>query len=264
METLHIVKIGGNIIDDAAKLQHFLNDFALITGPKILVHGGGKIATEVSKSLGIEAQLIDGRRITDAGSLKVVTMVYAGLINKNMVAQLQSYQCNAIGLTGADANCIPAKKRQVGIIDYGYVGDIDTDMINSISLQFMLNNNLTPIFAPITHDGNGNLLNTNADTIASTLAVALSLFFDVRLIYCFEKKGVLENVSDENSVIPEVSAKTYPELKSNGIIVQGMIPKMDNAMQALAKGVKAVYIAHADDVLTITNQQEAAGTLLKL
>ena len=263
METLHIIKIGGNIIDDAAKLQHFLTDFATISGPKLLVHGGGKIATEVSKSLGIEPQLIDGRRITDAGSLKVVTMVYAGLINKNIVAQLQANKCNAIGLTGADANCIPAKKRQVGAIDYGFVGDIDNAQINASMLRFMLQNGLTPIFAPITHDENGNLLNTNADTIASTLAVALTSFFEVRLIYCFEKKGVLQDIADENSVIPEISAQTYPELRANGTIVQGMIPKMDNAMQALEKGVKAVYIAHADDVLTITGQQPA-GTLLQL
>ncbi|PSR52794.1 acetylglutamate kinase [Adhaeribacter arboris] len=264
METVYIVKIGGNIIDDAGKLKQFLNDFAQIPGSKILIHGGGKIATEISKSLGIQPQLIEGRRITDANSLKVVIMVYAGLINKNIVAQLQAAQCNAIGLTGADGNCIPAKKRQVGAIDYGFVGDIEASQINVENVQMLLQNGFTPVFAPITHDTTGNLLNTNADTIASTLAVALAPYYNVRLIYCFEKKGVLRDVNDEESLIPEISPSTYPELRENGVIAQGMIPKMDNALQALQQGVKAVYISHADDMLIITNQQKPAGTVLHL
>lgn len=263
MEPLHIVKIGGNIIDDAAKLASFLQDFARIAGAKILVHGGGKIATEVSKSLGITAQMVEGRRITDAGSLKVVTMVYAGLINKNIVARLQASNCNAMGLTGADANIIPATKRLVGSIDYGFVGDIETAGIHTANLRLLLENGLTPIMAPLTHDGAGNLLNTNADTIASALAVALAPFYDVRLVYCFEKKGVLQDVNDEQSVISDISPDKYRQLKTAGIITQGMIPKMDNAMQALHNGVKAVYIGHADDVLPITHQQQA-GTKLHL
>ncbi|QMU28612.1 acetylglutamate kinase [Adhaeribacter radiodurans] len=264
MQPLYIVKIGGNIIDDTGKLEHFLQDFAHIVGSKILIHGGGKIATEISKSLGIQPQLIDGRRITDADSLKVVTMVYAGLINKNIVAQLQAAQCNAIGLTGADANLIPAKKRQVGAIDYGFVGDIEAAKVNASILESFLDAGLTPIVAPITHDNAGNLLNTNADTIASTLAVALANHYEVRLIYCFEKKGVLRDVNNEESLIPKISPDTYQELRGNGVIAQGMIPKMDNALQALQEGVKAVYITHADDVLTITNQQKPAGTVLHL
>lgn len=264
METLYIVKIGGNVIDDENKLKLFLNDFSQIPGLKLLVHGGGKIATEISTALGVEPQLVDGRRITDAGSLKVVTMVYAGLINKNIVAQLQAVQCNAIGLTGADANLIPAKKREVAAIDYGFVGDIEAARINASGLQFFLNQGFTPIMAPITHDEQGNLLNTNADTIASTLAVALASLYQVSLIYCFEKKGVLRDVQDENSLIPEITPAKYQDLRQQGIIAQGMIPKMDNALQALERGVIAVHITHADDLLLITNQKQSAGTVLHL
>ncbi|QNF34956.1 acetylglutamate kinase [Adhaeribacter swui] len=264
MQPLYIIKIGGNIIDAESKLSHFLQHFSQVPGAKILVHGGGKIATEVSKALGIEPQLIDGRRITDAGSLKVVTMVYAGLINKNIVAQLQANKCNAIGLTGADANLIPAKKRQIGAIDYGFVGDVESERVNATILKSILSAGSTPIVAPITHDEAGNLLNTNADTIASTLAVALAKSYAVSLIYCFEKKGVLRDVNDDNSLIPEITPTKYQELRENGIIAQGMIPKMDNALQALQSGVKAVHIAHADDVLTITNHKEPAGTVLHL
>ena len=264
METLYIVKIGGNVIDDESKLKIFLEDFAQIPHAKILVHGGGKIATEVSKALGIEPQLVDGRRITDADSLKVVTMVYAGLINKNIVAKLQAANCNAIGLTGADANLIPAKKRQVAAIDYGYVGDIDAETVNAPGLQLLINQGFTPVLAPITHDQAGNLLNTNADTIASTLAVALASWYQVRLIYCFEKKGVLQDVNDDNSLIPEITPTKYQDLRQQGIIAQGMIPKMDNALQALEQGVKAVHIAHADDLLLITNRKQPVGTVLHL
>ncbi|MDQ3290997.1 MAG: acetylglutamate kinase [Bacteroidota bacterium] len=263
MDTLYIIKIGGNIIDDDSKLKLFLKNFAQIPGNKILIHGGGKIATEISKGLGIQPQLIDGRRITDAESLKVVTMVYAGLINKNIVAQLQASNCNAIGLTGADANCIPAQKRKVGAIDYGFVGDIEPANVNAIGLQSLLQQNFTPVLAPITHDGKGNLLNTNADTIAATLAIALAKLFKVHLVYCFEKKGVLRDVNDDASVIPEISPSTYQQLRDAGIIAQGMIPKMDNALQALKQGVEAVYIAHADDIISIT-KKEPAGTVLHL
>lgn len=263
METLHIVKIGGNVIDDAAKLAAFLKDFARLSGAKLLVHGGGKVATEVSQALGITAQLVDGRRITSAGTLKVVTMVYGGLINKNIVAQLQAHRCNAIGLTGADANSVPATKRPIGTIDYGFVGDIEPAQINAALLQGLLQAGLTPVFAPLTHDGAGNLLNTNADTIAAGLAVALASFYAVRLVYCFEKKGVLQDVRDEDSVIPEISPAEYTQLKAAGTIAQGMIPKLDNALQALQNGVEAVVIAPADAVLALA-AEPPPGTWLRL
>ena len=259
---INIVKIGGNIIDDENKLNQFLQDFAQLPEQKVLIHGGGKIATEVAKKLGIEAQLVDGRRITDAEMLKVVTMVYGGLVNKNIVAKLQAYGCNALGLTGADANIIPAQKRPVKTIDYGFVGDITAEKIQVKNLRLFVENGLTPVIAPLTHDGNGNLLNTNADTIASTVAVALAKSFVTKLTYCFEKKGVLANIEDENSVIHQITKKTYQTLKQDGTIVQGMIPKLDNAFSAIDAGVKSVFICHADDVLQILAKKEKAGTEL--
>lgn len=260
--TLQVIKIGGNIIDNEAKLNSFLQDFAQITGPKILVHGGGKIATEVSKGLGIEARMVDGRRITDAETLRVVTMVYGGLVNKNIVAKLQTNNCNALGLTGADANIIPATKRPVKEIDYGFVGDIAEGAIPAQTLRLLLENNLTPVVAPLTHDQQGNLLNTNADTIASALAVALSEIFQTRLTYCFEKKGVLANIDDDNSVIHQISPAQYQSLKNDGTIAQGMIPKLDNAFRAIEAGVNSVVICHADEVLNILEKQATAGTEL--
>jgi acetylglutamate kinase len=260
--TLNLIKIGGNIIDDAGKLQAFLADFAHLSGPKILVHGGGKIATEVAKGLGIEAQLVDGRRITDAEMLRVVTMVYGGLVNKNIVASLQALGTQALGLTGADANIIPAQKRPVKTIDYGFVGDIAGDAIQGQYLQMFLDHGLTPVLAPLTHDGAGNLLNTNADTIASAVAVALSHYYRVNLTYCFEKKGVLADIADENSVIHRIDAAKYQALKADGTIVQGMIPKLDNAFNAIRSGVESVYICHADQVLNILEAREQAGTQL--
>ncbi len=262
MNKLSIIKIGGNIIDDTSKLEKFLLDFSQLKSSKILVHGGGKVATQISASLGIEAKIVDGRRITDSETLKVVTMVYAGLINKNMVAKLQSFSCNAIGLTGADANTIPATKRPAVTTDYGFVGDIDTSLLHIESLKLFLDNNMTPVFAPITHDGKGQLLNTNADTIASALAVSLAKHFETRLLYCFEKKGVLKDINDENSVINEISLNEYAALKENGTISQGMIPKIDNAFDAINKGVKSVFICHADELLNIINAGEKKGTKL--
>lgn len=260
--TVNLIKIGGNIIDNEVKLNQFLKDFAQITGPKILIHGGGKIATEVSRGLGIEAQMVDGRRVTDAETLRVVTMVYGGLVNKNIVAKLQANNCNAIGLTGADANIIPASKRPVAQVDFGFVGDITEDAVESGKLALFLDNGLVPIFAPLTHDGQGNLLNTNADTIASVLAVALAKIYSPNLTYCFEKKGVLADIEDENSVIHQITPHKYQALKQEGIIVQGMIPKLDNAFKAISAGVKSVFICHADDVLNILEQKEKAGTEL--
>ena len=262
INNINIVKIGGNIIDDEIKLNQFLQDFAQLSGPKILIHGGGKIATEVAKGLGIEARLVDGRRITDAEMLKVVTMVYGGLVNKNIVAKLQAFNCNAIGLTGADANIIPAQKRPVKTIDYGFVGDITAEKVQGQNIQLLLDNGFVPVIAPLTHDGHGHLLNTNADTIASTVAVALAQFFATNLTYCFEKKGVLASIEDENSVIPQITQESYQTLKQDGIIVQGMIPKLDNAFEAIKAGVKSVFICHADDILSVLEKKEKAGTEL--
>lgn len=261
-DVLNLIKIGGNIIDDETKLQAFLADFARLTGPKILVHGGGKIATEVARGLGIEAQMVEGRRITDAAMLRVVTMVYGGLVNKNIVAKLQALGTQALGLTGADANIIPARKRPVKAIDYGFVGDIAEGAIQTGNLRGFLDLGLTPVLAPLTHDGEGNLLNTNADTIASAVAVALSAAYRVRLTYCFEKKGVLADIADEDSVIHRIDPPTYQALKADGTIVQGMIPKLDNAFAAIGAGVESVYICHADQVLAILENQQQAGTQL--
>jgi len=248
MQQLTIVKVGGKIIDDTESLTKFINDFALLEGDKILIHGGGNSATNLAKQLSIRTKIVDGRRITDKEMLKVVTMVYAGLINKNIVAQLQKLQVNAIGLTGADLNLILSEKRPVKEIDYGFVGDVKK--VNSQALLMMLEQNYLPVIAPLTHDGNGNLLNTNADTIAAETAKALSVDCNVRLIYCFEKRGVLMNEADENSVIPIINLEMFQEYKNQGIIQSGMIPKLENAFQAIASGVKEVIITRASDINT--------------
>lgn len=259
---LYVIKIGGNIIDDDQKLAAFLKDFASIEASCILVHGGGKIATRIGDQLNIESKYIDGRRITDDATIDVVTMVYGGLVNKKIVAQLQALGCNAIGLTGADANIIPATKRPVKTIDYGWVGDIDTAKINATTLKGLLDLGLQPVFAPLTHDSQAHVLNTNADTIASSLAVALSAYFDVRLIYCFEKRGVLEKVEDDDSVIAEINRTNYELLKAEGKLFAGILPKIDNAFAAIEAGVKDVLIGHADDLLRNTTAQ-TLGTLIK-
>lgn len=246
--TLNIIKIGGNVIDNSENLYHFLKDFKDLEGYKILVHGGGKIATQVSESLGIEARMVDGRRITDVETLRVVTMVYGGLVNKNIVAQLQRFGTNAIGLTGADGNLIKARKRPVKTIDYGFVGDLFDGSINSTGITSLLEAGFTPVFSALTHDGDGQLLNTNADTIASALAVAMSGTFETTLIYCFEKSGVLMDVNDDESVIREIDPARYEELKTQQIIHSGMLPKLDNAFTAIACGVKAVVIGRSDDL----------------
>ena len=260
-EKLHIIKIGGNVIDDGKLLRTFIKDFSSIKEPCILVHGGGKLATELSKKLGIESKLVDGRRITDAETLDIVTMVYAGLVNKKVVALLQSNNCNAIGLSGVDANIIVAKRRQTDTIDYGFVGDINTDSISVNTIKNLIELNLTPVFSPITHDGNGQLLNTNADTIASVLSVALSSIYDVHLYFCFEKFGVLKNVDDENSVISILDKNYYEELKKLSIISNGMIPKIDNAFDAIINGVNEIVIGHASHLTEMINNN--AGTRIK-
>ncbi|WP_375560593.1 acetylglutamate kinase [Bernardetia sp. OM2101] len=241
---LYIIKIGGNCIDNPNELDTFLENFACLSVPKILIHGGGKIATQISQKLGIVSKLVEGRRITSKEELEVVTMVYAGLINKKIVATLQSKNCNALGLSGADANTILAKKRPVKNIDYGFVGDIEE--INTEIIDFLLQKKTIPVFSAITHDKKGTLLNTNADTIASSLAVALSQNYETTLIYCFEKKGVLRDTEDENSIISTLKLQEYEELKKQEIIYQGMIPKLDNCFDALQKGVQKVIISNID------------------
>ncbi|MEO3406914.1 acetylglutamate kinase [Mucilaginibacter sp. CAU 1740] len=245
---LYIIKIGGNVIDNSENLYHFLKDFEALEGNKILVHGGGKVATQMAEDLGIESKMVDGRRITDIETLRVVTMVYGGLINKNIVAQLQRFGNNAIGLTGADGNFIKAVKRPVKTIDYGYVGDIVKDSINPHSISKLLDSGFTPVFCAITHDGEGQLLNTNADTIASALAVSLSALYETTLIYCFEKKGVLKDINDEGSLISEINPERYEQLKKEKIIHSGMLPKLDNAFTAISCGVKAVIIGKSDEL----------------
>ncbi|MEZ2335853.1 acetylglutamate kinase [Mucilaginibacter sp. RCC_168] len=247
-KSLYIIKIGGNVIDNSENLYHFLKDFEGLNGFKILVHGGGKVATQIAEELGIEAKMVDGRRITDIETLRVVTMVYGGLINKNIVAQLQRFGNNAIGLTGADGNFILAKKRPVKTIDYGFVGDIDENSINPENISRLMQAGFTPVFCALTHDGEGQLLNTNADTIASALAVSLSSLYETTLIYCFEKKGVLQDINDEDSLIREIDPVRYEELKIQRIIHSGMLPKLDNAFTAIACGVKAVIIGKSDDL----------------
>lgn len=248
MKSLTIVKIGGKVIDNETLLTKVLKDFAAIQGNKILVHGGGQIASRTSEKLGIIPIMIEGRRITDAETLKVVTMVYGGLVNKNIVAQLQAFDCNAIGLTGADGNTIPAQIRPAGAVNYGMVGDLIPEKLNVTAIQSFLERDLVPVFAPITHDGKGQLLNTNADTIASTLAVSLVSTYKVQLVYCFEKDGVLANPLDNNSVIPEINSETYKGLVADGTVSEGMLPKLENAFNALKNGIDAVIICNSENL----------------
>lgn len=270
-ERLFIIKVGGNIIDDEQKLKSFLQSVASVQSHKILVHGGGKIATEIGNKLGIESKYINGRRITDDATIDLVTMVYGGLINKKIIAQLQLFNCNAIGLTGADGNIIPATKRppknmtkENGLkemVDFGWVGDIESSKLNAESLKQIIEAGLTPVFASLTHDGQGHVLNTNADTIASSLAVALSAYYDVRLIYCFEKKGVLENVDKEDSVISLINKEKYKQLLDEQKLFAGILPKIDNAFAAIEAGVKEVLIGDANDLLQNTTDK-TIGTLI--
>jgi acetylglutamate kinase len=259
MKTLQIIKIGGNVVDDAVLLDQFLYDFVQIKSPKILIHGGGKIATELAKKLNIAQTMIDGRRVTDAETLKIATMVYAGLVNKNIVAKLQANQCNAIGLSGADANLISGKKRNHPTIDFGFVGDVEK--VNTIQIDNFINQGLTPIISPIIHDSNGNLLNTNADTIATQIALALTKTYQVNLGFCFEKKGVLYNVNDDESYIPSINKNEYLKLKADKIITDGMIPKLDNAFEAINNGVKKVLLFHANQLATL--ETNLVGTQLQ-
>ena len=259
---LFVIKIGGNVIDDEKNLSSFLQDFAYIKAKKILVHGGGKIATKIGEQLGIQSDYVNGRRITDEATIDLVTMVYGGLVNKKIVAKLQSLQCSAIGLTGADANIIPAVMRPVKEIDYGFTGDILQEKIGAKNLEILLSNNFTLVIAPLTHDGYGQMLNTNADTVASSLAVALSNNYNVRLIYCFEKNGVLENVDDNDSVITLITKEKYQQLLTDKKLFDGILPKIDNAFAAINSGVKEVLIGHAKDLLQNVTP-DTKGTLIK-
>ncbi len=262
MNKLYIIKIGGNVLDDEKSLKTFLKDFASIQAPKILIHGGGKIATKLGEQLGIESNYIKGRRITDAATLDLVTMVYGGLVNKQIVAQLQALHCNALGLTGADGNMIKAIKRPVREVDFGFVGDITAESVNSTLLYFLLKQNIIPVFAPLTH-ADGSILNTNADTIASVLAISLSKHFDTRLIFCFEKTGVLRDVKKEDSVITNLNKITYEKLLKEGCFHDGILPKLENAFTAIHSGVKEVLIGEHTNLLANTGY-ETKGTLITL
>jgi len=261
MEHLLIIKIGGHVIDQPEALAAFLDDYAGIAGQKILIHGGGKIATDISSALGIEAQMVDGRRLTDKETLKVVTMVYGGLINKMIVSGLQARGVNAIGLTGADADVIVAKKRDDKKIDYGYVGDVER--VNVAPLVQFLSAGLSPVFAPLTHDRQGNMLNTNADTIAAALAGSLCRQYQTRLIYCFDKKGVLAS-ADENAVMPRLTFARFQNLKTEGVISKGMLPKLEQAFAALQAGVAEVILCHAAQLSLAAPGDSSVGTSLIL
>ena len=244
MDKVTVVKVGGAIVEDKDKLAQLLQDFANIEGKKVLVHGGGRRATKVASALGIESKMVNGRRITDADMLEVVTMVYGGLVNKNLVAKLQAKGVNALGLTGADMDVIHSHKRPLKDgIDFGYVGDVEK--VDGKMLKTLIDEDITPVMAPLTHDGKGNILNTNADTIASETAKALAPYYDVVLIYSFEKKGVLKDPDDDESVIPVITHDDFERYKAEGVVVGGMIPKLENAFAAIQAGVKQVVITLA-------------------
>lgn len=246
MEKLTVIKVGGKIVEEEDSLKKLLADFSAIEGKKVLVHGGGRSATAIAAQLGIESKMVNGRRITDAETLKVVTMVYAGLVNKTIVARLQALGVNALGLTGADLNYMRSDKRPVKEVDYGFVGDVKE--VNSELLADLISKGVVPVLAPLTHDKQGNMLNTNADTIAGEAAKALSKHFDVTLMYCFEKKGVLMDENDDDSVIPEITRPLFDQYVENGIIQGGMIPKLENSFEAISAGVTKVVITKASEI----------------
>ena len=246
MDRLTIIKVGGKVVEEPDSLNALLDQFHKISGNKILVHGGGTTATEIAKKLGIKTKMVDGRRVTDDRMLDVVIMVYGGLVNKKVVAGLQARSCNAIGLSGADLDMIIARKRPVKDIDYGFVGDIED--VNSKELRLLINENVVPVIAPLTHDGRGQILNTNADTIASEIAIELANFYTIYLFYCFDKKGVLLDPDDESSIIYDLDPELYEKYKTENVITEGMIPKLDTGFKAKRKGVKEVLITNAENI----------------
>lgn len=258
IKQINVVKIGGNVIDNADALERFVSDFAKLPAPKILIHGGGKLATRLSEKLEIPTQMIDGRRVTDRDTLDVVTMVYAGLVNKHIVAKLQAAGCNAIGLSGADVNVIPAVRRSPIPVDFGYVGDINAEKINTSFIETLLKAGVTPVFCAITHDAEGSLLNSNADSVASAVAVAAATIAPTYMHFCFEKLGVMRDIDDATSLIKEIVPESYRELREAGVVNKGMIPKIDNAFRAVATGVQSVTIKHSDNLLS------DIGTVIKL
>ena len=260
-ERLTIVKVGGNIIDDEVALQNFTQVFSRIQGRKLLVHGGGKIATKTASALGIETQMIDGRRITGDDMIDVAVMTYAGLINKKIVAQLYKGNVSAIGLTGADGNAILASKRPVkNGIDFGWVGDVEK--VNGVFINDLIKAGVTPVFCALTHDGQGHMLNTNADTIANEVAIVLSSYFDVSLNYCFELSGVMKDLNDSSSLIKEIDLAYYQELKKSEIVAGGMIPKLDNAFDAISRGVTCVNILNVTSLAQLDNENYHEYTIL--
>lgn len=254
---INVVKIGGNVIDNDAALQQFVADFAALPSPKILVHGGGRLATRMCEKLEIPQQMIEGRRCTNAATLEVVTMVYAGLVNKRIVAALQAEGCRAIGLSGADADVVRAVRRKAEPIDYGFVGDINPAAIKIDFVSMLLEAGIVPVFCSIMHDGNGTLLNCNADSVASAVAIAASRIGNVNLQLCFEKKGVMQDVSDDTSLIPKITPANYVALRESGTVNSGMIPKIENAFAALRQGVGSVIIKHSAELCN-----PSAGTLI--
>ena len=257
-EKLSIIKIGGNIIENEDALHSFLTLFSNLEGKKILVHGGGKRATHIASKLGIESKMVNGRRITDAETLEVITMVYGGLVNKNIVAKLQALDTDAIGLTGADINSIQSDKRPIKEIDFGFVGDVK--QVAHKSINKLIEADFTPVFCAITHDGNGQLLNTNADTITSQVAAGMSEIYETSIYYCFELNGVLEDFNDKNSVVKTINPSVYKELLEDGVIADGMIPKLDNCFDALNNGVHKVHIGNTS-MLTKENDNYTTITL---
>ena len=251
MDKLQVVKVGGNVIENRESLSDFLIDFTKIRGAKILVHGGGKEATQMAHKLNIPVQIIEGRRVTDKANLEIISMLYAGKLNKTIVALLQAYSCDSLGLTGADGNSVVAKKRSSKPIDFGFVGDVIS--VNSALFNLLLNQKITPVCCSVTHDKNGQLLNTNADTIAAEIASSMSAYFEVTLSYCFEKKGVLKKQMDEDSVIPSINLNQYEYLKKERIINEGMLPKIKNCFEALKKGVTKVRIGNSK-MITESNE----------
>lgn len=245
-EHLTIIKVGGKIVENPESLNALLKDFAAVEGKKLLVHGGGRSATQLAARLGVETKMVDGRRITDEAMLEVVTMVYGGLVNKRIVAGLQALGVNAVGLTGADMNIVLSDKRKVSAVDYGWVGDVKR--VNAEAVATLIESGCCPVVAPLTHDGCGHMLNTNADTMAGEMAKAMAAHYDVTLMFCFEKPGVLADENDDSSLIPTITPAVLDDLKRRGVVSGGMIPKLDNAIACVSAGVESVVITQADRI----------------